>query len=210
MEKVCVITGASSGIGAAISKLFSEKGYRVYEISRRGKIRADVRKYEEIEGAIRRVVEKEGGLDILVVNAGIARVGYVEDFEVSDWLDVINTNLNGAFYTVKAALPYVREGGHIVFIGSIASKRAFPGWAAYCASKWGLLGFANSLGEELKGRIKVSTVLPGAVDTPLWDNISESRERMLKAEDVAEVVLRVVESRGWIREVDILPTGGII
>lgn len=208
--KVCVITGASSGIGYATARLFSERGYRVYGISRRSELRADVRNYEEIKGAIERVVEKEGGLDILVVNAGIARVGYVEEFEISDWLEVINTNLNGAFYTVKAALPHIREGGHIVFVGSIASKRAFPGWAAYCASKWGLLGFAKSLGEELKGKIRVSTVLPGAVDTPLWEGIGGDRSRMLKAEDVAKVILNIVESDGWIREVEILPEGGII
>jgi 3-oxoacyl-[acyl-carrier protein] reductase len=208
--KVCVITGASSGIGYATARLFSERGYRVYGISRRSELRADVRNYEEIRGAIERVVEKEGGLDILLVNAGIARVGYVEEFEISDWLEVIDTNLNGAFYTVKAALPHIREGGHIVFVGSIASKRAFPGWAAYCASKWGLLGFAKSLGEELKGRIKVSTVLPGAVDTPLWEGIGGDRSRMLKAEDVAKVILNIVESDGWIREVEILPKGGII
>jgi NAD(P)-dependent dehydrogenase (short-subunit alcohol dehydrogenase family) len=208
--KVCVITGASSGIGYATAKLFSGRGYRVYGISRRGELRADVRNYEEVKGAIERVVEKEGGLDILVVNAGIARVGYVEEFEISDWLEVLNTNLNGAFYTVKAALPHIREGGHIVFVGSIASKRAFPGWAAYCASKWGLLGFAKSLGEELKGKIRVSTVLPGAVDTPLWEGIGGDRSRMLKAEDVAKVILNIVESDGWIREVEILPKGGII
>jgi NAD(P)-dependent dehydrogenase (short-subunit alcohol dehydrogenase family) len=208
--KVCVITGASSGIGYATAKLFSERGYRVYGISRRSDLRADVKNYGEIKGAIERVVEKEGGLDILVVNAGIARVGYVEEFEISDWLEVLNTNLNGAFYTVKAALPHIREGGHIVFVGSIASKRAFPGWAAYCASKWGLLGFAKSLGEELKGRIKVSTVLPGAVDTPLWEGIGGDKSRMLKAEDVAKVILNIVESDGWIREVEILPKGGII
>lgn len=208
--KVCVITGASSGIGYATAKLFSERGYRVYGISRRGELRADVKNYGEIKGTIERVVEKEGGLDILVVNAGIARVGYVEEFEISDWLEVLNTNLNGAFYTVKAALPHIREGGHIVFVGSIASKRAFPGWAAYCASKWGLLGFAKSLGEELKGKIKVSTVLPGAVDTPLWEGIGGDKSRMLKAEDVAKVILNIVESDGWIREVEILPKGGII
>jgi NAD(P)-dependent dehydrogenase (short-subunit alcohol dehydrogenase family) len=208
--KVCVITGASSGIGYATARLFSERGYRVYGISRRSELRADVKNYEEIKGAIERVVEKEGGLDILVVNAGIARVGYVEEFDISDWLEVINTNLNGAFYTVKAALPHIREGGHIVFVGSIASKRAFPGWAAYCASKWGLLGFAKSLGEELKGKIRVSTVLPGAVDTPLWEGIGGDRSRMLKAEDVAKVILNIVESDGWIREVEILPKGGII
>ena len=208
--KVCVITGASSGIGYATARLFSERGYRVYGISRRSELRADVKNYEEVKGAIERVVEKEGGLDILVVNAGIARVGYVEEFNISDWLEVLNTNLNGAFYTVKAALPHIREGGHIVFVGSIASKRAFPGWAAYCASKWGLLGFAKSLGEELKGRIKVSTVLPGAVDTPLWEGIGGDKSRMLKAEDVAKVILNIVESDGWIREVEILPKGGII
>ena len=208
--KVCVITGASSGIGYATARLFSERGYRVYGISRRSELRADVKNYEEVKGAIERVVEKEGGLDILVVNAGIARVGYVEEFNISDWLEVIDTNLNGAFYTVKAALPHIREGGHIVFVGSIASKRAFPGWSAYCASKWGLLGFAKSLGEELKGKIKVSTVLPGAVDTPLWEGIGGDRSRMLKAEDVAKVILNIVESDGWIREVEILPKGGII
>ncbi|MFZ8834802.1 MAG: SDR family oxidoreductase [Candidatus Caldipriscus sp.] len=93
--KVCVITGASSGIGYATANLFSERGYRVYGISRRSELRADVKNYEEIKGAIERVVEKEGGLDILVVNAGIARGGYVGEFEISAGWEVQNTNLKG-------------------------------------------------------------------------------------------------------------------
>lgn len=212
------ITGGTSGIGFAIAKKLREEGYSVYITGRRedfpefNYIKADVRKFEEIKSAVKRVVDESGEIDVLVVNAGIARVGYVENMDIGDWEDVISTNLNGAFYTVKAALKHIKDGGNIIFIGSVASKEAFPGWSAYCASKFGLLGFALSLAEELKGRIKVSIVLSGAVDTNIWNDLGYTypRDRMLKAEDIADVVIGILRNKGWIKEVVILPTGGII
>lgn len=216
--KVVFITGGTSGIGFAIGEAFEIRGYRVYVCGRRegferfNYLRADVSKYEEIKGIVEYIVGKEGGIDVLVVNAGIGRVGYVEEFPIEEWEEVINTNLNGAFYTVKAALPYIREGGNIIFIGSVASKEAFAGWSAYCASKFGLLGFARSLADELRGKIKVSFVMPGAVDTDIWNSVGYKppKEAMLKPEDVARVVLEIVENPGWIREIEILPKGGIL
>ncbi len=149
---------------------------------------------------------------MLIVNAGIGRTGYVEYMSVDDWNDVINTNLNGAFYTVKAGLPHMKTGGSIIFVGSVASIRAFEGWSAYCASKYGLLALASSLGEELKGRIRVGIILPGAVDTNIWNSVGykPSPDSMLKPDDVADAIINMVENGGWVREVLILPKGGVL
>ena len=218
MPKVAFITGGTRGIGYAVAKRFEKAGFEVFITGRRERfpefnyIRADVRDYDAISRAVEEVVRRTGGIDVLVANAGVAYVGRVESTPLERWKELVDTNLTGVFYTVKAALPYVREGGHIFVLGSIASVRAFPGWAAYCATKFGVYGFAQALGEELKGRIKVSIVMPGAVDTDLWNGLSyvPPRERMMKAEDVAEAIFSAYENGAWIRDLLILPPDGII
>ncbi len=218
MPRVALVTGGTRGIGYAVAKRFREAGFEVFVTGRRESfgefnyIRADVRNYEEMRGAVEEVVRRADGIDVLVANAGIAYVGRVEDTPVEVWKRLVDTNLSGVFYTVKAALPYVRDGGHIFILGSIASVRAFPGWAAYCATKFGVYGFAQALGEELKGRVKVTTVMPGAVDTDLWQGLAyvPPRERMMRAEDVAEVIFNAYENGAWVRDLLVLPPDGIV
>ncbi len=218
MKKVALITGGTRGIGYAVARRFHRAGFEVFVVGRRERfrefnyLRADVRNYEEVRRAVEEVVERSDGIDVLVASAGVAYVGRVEDTPVEAWKRLIDTNLSGVFYTVRAALPHIRDGGHIFVLGSIASVRAFPGWAAYCATKFGVYGFAQALGEELKGRIKVTTVMPGAVDTDLWNGLAyvPPRERMMRAEDVAEAIFNAYENGAWVRDLLLLPPHGIV
>ncbi|NPA80118.1 MAG: SDR family NAD(P)-dependent oxidoreductase [Thermotogae bacterium] len=218
MGKVAFITGGTRGIGYAVAKAFARRGFEVFITGRRDSfgefkyIRADVRKYEEVERAVARAVEEAGGIDVLVAGAGVAYVARVERTPLERWRELVDTNLTGVFHTVRAALPHIRDGGHIFILGSIASVRAFPGWAAYCATKFGVYGFAQALGEELKGRIKVSTVMPGAVDTDLWNGLAyvPDRSKMMKPEDVAKSIVDAYENPAWVRDILILPPWGII
>jgi short-subunit dehydrogenase len=114
---------------------------------------------------------------------------------------------------VKHSLPLMTGGSHIVNIGSNASKKGFPGWAAYCASKFAVLGFTNSLREELRDRgIKVSAVLPGPTKTDIWDSLGEkwSKAKMMSPQVTAKVVLSVINQplEANIDEIDIVPSTG--
>src|SRR5206468_10782787 len=110
-------------------------------------LRADVRRYPEVERALNAVVSRFGGLDIVVNNAGIGEFAYVADMTPEQWSAVIDTNLTGVFHVCHAALPHLRRrgGGTIVNISSLAGKNAFPEAAAYCASKAGLNAFSEAL-----------------------------------------------------------------
>ncbi|NPB03247.1 MAG: SDR family oxidoreductase [Thermotogae bacterium] len=215
MRRVILITGGTRGIGLAIGKAFEKEGFKVFVTGTRphfegfNYIRADVRSFVEMEEAVRKV---DKPIDVLVANAGKAYVGSVEKTDPQTWRELIDINLTGVFNTVKATLPYMNKGGHIFIMGSIASIQGFAGWSAYCASKFGVLGFARAIAEELKGRLKVSIILPGAVDTDLWNHLAyvPPKGKMLKAEDVAKAVLDAYNNRGWIKEVLILPEYGII
>ncbi len=212
------ITGGTKGIGYAVARRFAREGFEVFITGRRESfpefnyIRADVRDYDQMVRAVETVVERTGAIDVLVANAGIAYVARVEDTPPEKWRELLDVNLTGVFNTVRASLPHIREGGHIFVLGSIASVRAFPGWAAYCATKFGVYGFAQALGEELKGRIKVTTVMPGAVDTDLWEGLAyvPKREKMMKPEDVAEAIFNAYRNPAWVRDLLILPSEGIV
>jgi len=173
------------------NKRFAEEGFEVFITGRRDSfpefnyVKADVRDYDALERAVRVVVGRAGGIDVLVANAGVAYVAPVKDTPVEKWREVVDVNLTGVFHTVKAALPHMREGGHIFVMGSIASVRAFPGWALYCATKF---------------------------DTDLWEGLAyvPRREKMMKPEDVAEAVWDAYNNRAWVRDLLILPPDGII
>ncbi len=218
MRKSILVTGGTKGIGYAIARRFAREGFEVFITGRRESfpefnyVKADVRDYDALERAVNLVVERAGGIDVLVANAGLAYVAPVKDTPLEKWKEVVDVNLTGVFHTVKAALPHMREGGHIFVMGSIASVRAFPGWALYCATKFGVYGFAQALGEEVKGRLKVTTIMPGAVDTDLWEGLAyvPQKEKMMRPEDVAEAVWNAYNSRAWVRDLLILPPEGIV
>lgn len=230
-DDVVVITGAGRGIGREIALGFANEGAIVAicartqegikavekEIGERGgRVLAslcDVGNEREVEGFINRVSEISGRIDVLVNNAGVAFLAPVAELDSSRWEETIRINLTGVFLVTKYALRFMGEGSHIFNIASNAARTGFPNWSAYCASKFGLLGFTDSIREELRGKgIKVTAIIPGPTDTPLWDGIPGSwdRRRMIKPHDVAKMVLAAYKQpkETLTEEVVILPLGG--
>ena len=230
-EKVVVLTGAARGIGRAIAIELLEAGFFAALCSKSPQSIAsleteissfagnfiissiDISVEEEIKRFISSVAKEKGRIDILINNAGIVYTGPVEETGTEQWDEMMAVNARGTFLMVKHSLPLIPRGGHIVNIGSNASKKGFPGWAAYCASKFAVLGFTNSLREELREReIRVSAVLPGPTKTDIWDSLGGKwdSEKMMSPEVTAKTVLSVINQPPGanIDEIDIVPSTG--
>lgn len=230
-EKIAVVTGAARGIGKAIAIELLEAGFFAALCSRNRQsatsLETDISSFagnfmissvdisieEEIEKFISSVAEKKGRIDVLINNAGVVYTGPVEETDTEQWDEMMAINARGTFLMVKHSLPLMSKGGHVVNIGSNASKKGFPGWAAYCASKFAVLGFTNSLREELRDRgIKVSAVLPGPTKTDIWDSLGGKwdRTKMMSPEVTAKMVLSVINQPPGanIDEIDIVPSTG--
>lgn len=172
--KTAVVTGASSGIGAATVRRLRDAGVRVAGGARRvGRVDADVALELDVtdERSSRAFVEAAaaelGGIDILFNNAGLAlaRVSFEESTEDVE-ATVLHTNVDGVLRITRLCLPHIRDEGHIVFMGSIAGRQAYPHGASYIASKFAVRGFSYALREDLLGRpIRVTTVDAGLVET---------------------------------------------
>jgi 3-hydroxy acid dehydrogenase/malonic semialdehyde reductase len=172
--KTAIVTGASSGIGAASVRKLREAGVRVAGGARRvERIEADlalpldVTDEESSAAFVTRVAEELGGIDILYANAGLAlgRYPFWESTE-EDESTVLRVNVEGAMRMTRLALPHVRDGGHILFTGSVAGRQAYPNAASYVAAKFGVRGFMYGLREDLLGRpIRITTVDPGLTET---------------------------------------------
>ena len=230
-EKIAIVTGAARGIGRAIATELLEAGFFTALCSRSSQSAAsletdissfagnfmissvDISIEEEIERFISSVAEKKGRIDVLINNAGVVYTGPVEKTDTEQWDEMMAVNARGAFLMVKHSLPLMSRGGHIVNIGSNASKKGFAGWAAYCASKFAVLGFTNSLREELRDRgIKVSAVLPGPTKTDIRDSLGGKwdRTKMMSPEVTAKTVMSVINQPPGanIDEIDIVPSTG--
>ena len=172
--KTAVVTGASSGIGASTTRKLREAGVRVAGGARRSeRVDADVSLpldvTDEASSAafVEAAVAELGGIDILFNNAGLAlgRVPFEESSEEVE-ATVLHTNVDGVLRITRLCLPHVRDGGHILFMGSIAGRQAYPHGASYIASKFAVRGFSYALREDLLGRpIRVTTVDAGLVET---------------------------------------------
>jgi NAD(P)-dependent dehydrogenase (short-subunit alcohol dehydrogenase family) len=173
---------------------------------------ADVRDYASVERAIGAAAQQFDGLDILVNNAGIGAFGEVAVQPLEQWHDTIDTNLTGAFYCCRAAIPYLRRrgGGWIVNIGSLASENPFAGAAAYCASKAGLNAFSHALMQEVRyDNIRVSCILPGSVQTEFGGTpAGAGTEWKLAPDDIARAVLSLLlhDPRSLPSRVEIRPS----
>src|SRR2546426_2588112 len=185
--KVALVTGGSRGIGLAIARALVAEGVKVsvtglsdaHLSDARSKIesagpsavetlRADVRRYDDIERAIGATVGRFGGLDILINNAGVAIFADVADMTPAQWSDIIDTNLTGIFNACHAAIPHLRRrgGGSIINISSLSGTNPFVKGAAYCASKAGVNAFSEAMMQELRyDNIRVSYIAPGSVAT---------------------------------------------
>jgi 3-oxoacyl-[acyl-carrier protein] reductase len=205
---VALVTGGSKGIGFAIAKALVADGASVVVTGRHRReleraqaelgsraftVVADVRNPAEVAAAAREPVDRFGGLDVLVNNAGIGLFKNAADMPVADWQAVIDTNLSGVFYFCHAAIPHLRQrgGGWIINISSLAGKNPFAGGTAYCASKAGLNAFSEALMQEVRyDDIRVTCLMPGSVATGFGGRSAEDRpDWKIQPEDVAEVVL---------------------
>jgi len=205
---VALVTGGSKGIGFAIAKALVADGASVVITGRHRReleraqaelgsrafaVVADVRNPAEVAAAAREPVDRFGGLDVLVNNAGIGLFKNAADMPVADWQAVIDTNLSGVFYFCHAAIPHLRQrgGGWIINISSLAGKNPFAGGAAYCASKAGLNAFSEALMQEVRyDDIRVTCLMPGSVATGFGGRSAEDRpDWKIQPEDVAELVL---------------------
>ena len=230
--QVALITGATRGIGLAISRALAAESCNLIltardekaltKISRelslaRIKILAhpcDVRDPHSVDALFRAARRHFKSLDILINNAGIAHPNLpVEKLPFPVWKDVLETNLTGTFLVTQSALAIMKRGGTIVNNLSIAATRIFPGSAAYNASKHGALGLTSTLREELRPcGIRVIALLPGATDTTIWTTLwpEATRRKMMSPATVAEAVVQAIllPANATIESLEILPTSG--
>jgi NAD(P)-dependent dehydrogenase (short-subunit alcohol dehydrogenase family) len=175
-------------------------------------IAADVSKLDDVRALIHAAKEKYGTIDILVNNAGIGVFRNVADLTPAEWQRMIGINLTGAYYCCHEVLPIFRQtgGGDIVNISSLAGKNPFAGGAGYNASKFGLNGFSDAMMLDHRNNgVRVTTVMPGSVDTEFGGNSSESKSNWkIAPEDVAEIVLTVLRMprRTTISQVEVRPS----
>jgi NAD(P)-dependent dehydrogenase (short-subunit alcohol dehydrogenase family) len=232
--KVALITGAGRGIGLAIARALAAQGCDLVlagrrlpplekagrELSRQG-IRTlvktcDVRQPASVQRLAAGVRKQFRRVDILVNNAGISPASLpVSKLPYTEWKEVLDTNLTGTFLVTREILPLMRKGSAIVNNLSIAAKKTFSGFSAYCASKQGALGFSNVLREELRPQgIRVIAVLPGATDTEIWNSFwpDAPREKMMSAETVARALVDalLLPENTTIEELLILPMVGAL
>ena len=207
--KVALVTGASRGIGAAVARALDAHGVRLGLASRSGgdlglegavALPCDVRDPAQLEALVAATVARHGRLDILVANAGVGAYGSFLDLEPRHLEEMVDVNLKGTLYAVRAALPHLLESGEadIVTVASEAGRRGLPYEAVYCASKFGQVGFTRALDHELRERgVRCTSVCPGGVATDFA--LDDGRGRtpaalpgMMTADEVAEVVLFVL------------------
>jgi 3-oxoacyl-[acyl-carrier protein] reductase len=223
-NQIAVVTGAGRGIGRAIAIELGRLGARVVlaarsrtELEETAKtigsaasvMPTDVRKKDELL----RLFEFAGAVDILVNAAGLGLFGPVVDFKDEDFEILMETNLRGIFFCCRIVLPSMieRKKGHIINIASIAGKVGSANRAVYCASKFAVVGFTESLAEEVRQYgIRASLICPGSTDTRFSpkETSGKSRERMLRPDDVAHAVRMIVtqEPNSFISEIIMRPT----
>lgn len=228
--QIALVTGAGSGIGAAIARKLAAMGARVVLCGRTpaslestarsiseagGQAQVepcDVTDLASVEALAQRVESRFGRIDILVNNAGMGGGrGPLHQLPPDVWEQVFNTNLRGVYYCIRSFAPMMirARGGHIINISSLAGKNALPNGAAYAASKWGLNGLSYSVAEELRAyNIRVEVICPGSVHTEFSPHAGKDSGKMLRPEDVAHVVGMLVTQapQSFASEVLLRPT----
>ncbi len=209
-SNLAFITGASKGIGRATALEAASWGLDVFVTARNEKElkelsksvnntgqkcfykSADLNNLSEVTNLISEVNKLNRPISLMVHSAGTARVGSVSNMTLADWQLNINTNLTAPFFLTSKLVHSMVENGHIFFINSVAGKQTFPDWSAYCASKFGLKAFADSFRQESAPRgIKVTSIFPASVDTPMQDNLPYDwdRSKMLRVDDIARTII---------------------
>ncbi|MBU6439517.1 MAG: 3-hydroxybutyrate dehydrogenase [Betaproteobacteria bacterium] len=214
-DKVCIVTGAASGIGKQIAMTYAREGGKVViadinlqsaqavvdEIQKAGgqamAVTMDVTSESEVNAAVDKVVKAWGGVDVLVSNAGVQIVHPVEEFPFAEWKKMLAIHLDGAFLTTKACVPHMKasgRGGSIIYMGSVHSKEASVLKSAYVTAKHGLIGLCKTVSKEGgKHGIRANVICPGFVRTPLVDKQIPEQAKELgisEADVIAKVMLK--------------------
>lgn len=205
-NKVCIVTGATSGMGKAIAESFSREGAKLILSGRnmeRGNALADqlehaiflagdVSEPEYNEQLVKTAMENFGQLDMLSLNAGMLGLGNVVNLPEAIWHKTLNVNLSAIFYLCKSAIPHIEknEGGAIIINTSIAAFKSFPNHPAYCASKAAAVALMKQMAVEYAPNIRINAICPGPVDTPfLWDSAKAFENPDSAVEDAKKATL---------------------
>lgn len=208
--KSALVTGGSKGIGLAVARALISDGYGV-TITARNKdevekaaadlgemaqgVPCDVREPQAVQEAVGRHVQKFGGLGVLFANAGVGHFAPVQDLTVEQWREVIDTNLSGVFYSVRACVPELQKSeGYVITLSSLAGKNPMKGGSAYNASKFGLNGFSEAIMLDLRDLgIKVTQIMPGSVATHFAGHTPGDQDAWkIQPEDIAQLALDVL------------------
>lgn len=228
-NKTALITGGSKGIGFGIAQSLKAEGMKVAITSRSqqsvdkavselGRIDggevlgvvADVRNMENQEKAVKDIIEKWGALDVLIANAGLGHFASIEDLTPDQWNETIDTNLTGAFYSIKSGLDALRNSkGYFITISSLAGTNFFTGGSAYNASKFGLTGFTQAVMLDLrKYGIKTTTIMPGSVATGFSSKPGGNDDWKIQIEDLGQMVVDLlkIHPRTLPSKIEVRPT----
>lgn len=208
-DKIIIVTAGAQGIGKGIVLRFSQEGAKVIiadidaeagkklagELERKGRealaIKTDVSDVKEVKNMVNTTVDKFGQIDILVNNAGVNKPAFILDVKEEDWDLMMKVNLKGVFLCCQTVIPHMikQKKGKIINISSISGKKGGTWLSPYCATKFGVIGFTQSIARELAPHnINVNCVCPGIVFTPLWDKLATvfSRKLNIPADKVKE------------------------
>ena len=204
-KPVFLITGASTGIGAATARHAAEAGYRLVLAARSEDklealageveglaVRCDVTEWDDQQALVKRALDEFGRIDVAFANAGFGGARGFENGTPEEWKEMVLTNVYGCALTIRATMPALRDAkGHLLLTGSVAGRRALPG-SLYSATKWAVtaMGEAARLDFNDTG-VRVTLIEPGMVDTPFFD--SKPQIRALEADDIARAVLYAVQ-----------------
>ncbi len=231
---MAVVSGGGSGIGRAIALELARRGYSLALLGRRREplegtlaaagqaadgaaIACDVRDAEAVGRAAAAVERRWGSVDVVVPAAGVAHVAPLAELSPAAFVETVETNLGGTFLLLRSFLPGMVERGRgwVFPVLSAAATQGFAEWSAYCASKWGVAGLVAALREEFAGSgVRIVALYPGAVDTPIWENVPGTWDRsaMVPPEEVARAVGFALDAdpRALVEEVHVGPAGGAL
>lgn len=217
-----LLTGGSSGIGAATAKALTAAGHRVTMLARNKAALAyvaelcpaesirfqivDVTDEQDVKLAVEETIAQWGGIDVCIPNAGLGIFKPLKTAELSDWKKMVDVNIGGVLNTLHACLPSLIENkGHVIQIGSIAARNVFPNSGIYCATKHAVLAISESLRIEFRDELAVTTINPGAVDTSFIDQTKDDElrenyrpqfEQGMQPSFIAEAIAFAVSSGG--------------
>lgn len=225
------ITGGSKGIGFGIAEAILKEGGKVAISSRSQQsadeaakqliaktgndnvlaLESDVRDLNSHNDTVEKIIQKWGGINLVVANAGIGKFGSIENLSPEDWQETLDINLTGVFNTIKSSLESLKESkGYFITISSLAGTNFFAGGAAYNASKFGLTGFTQAVMLDLRQYgIRVSTIMPGSVATHFNDHVpNDSDSWKIQIEDIGEMVVNLLKlnSRTLPSKIEVRPS----